>query len=61
MAVAKGATMSKLIMWNMLTVDGFFEGAKVGSWTGTNHSGVMNWSVSRWTSYRLLTCFCSAA
>ena len=37
--------MSKLIMWNLITLDGFSRAQKTGIWTGTSTSGVRNWSV----------------
>jgi hypothetical protein len=39
--------MSRLVMWNILTVDGSLEGGRNGIWTGTGSFWAMNLSAVR--------------
>jgi hypothetical protein len=39
--------MSRLIMWNLISLDGFFEGPRAGSLTGTRPSGDRNLRLSQ--------------
>ena len=53
--------MRKLIMWNLVSLDGYFEGEKNWTYLGTNGCGVRSSSDSLSISCSRPTSLCSAA